>query len=104
MRRTDLEFDTPIESIVLDVIINNRKWAVLGTYRPPSVKNNVFTDMFTKGLDKIFTQYDNVFIAGELKYDMLDKSKGATLSDMCDIFDLSSLRMIRTGDVSLYGN
>ena len=28
---------------------------------------------------------------GDLNYDMLDKSKGATLSDICDIFDLSSL-------------
>ena len=91
-RRTDLEFDTPIESFVLDVIINNRKWAVLGAYRTPSVKNIVFTDMFTKGLDKISTQYDNVLIAGELKYDMLDISKGASLSDICDIFYLSSLK------------
>ena len=85
------EFDTPIESIVLDVIINNRKWAVLGTYRPPSVKNSVFTDLFTKGLDRISTHYDNILIAGDLNYDMLDKSKGTTLSDICDIFDLSSL-------------
>ena len=90
-RRTDLEFDIPIESIVLDVIINNRKWAVLGTYRPPSVKNSVFTDIFTKGLDRISTHYDNILIAGNLNYDMLDKPKGATLSDICDIFDLSSL-------------
>ncbi|MCW4342515.1 MAG: hypothetical protein N0E48_03985 [Candidatus Thiodiazotropha endolucinida] len=90
-RRTDLEFETPIESIVLDVVLNNRKWAILGTYRPPSVNNNIFSDIFTRGLDRISTQFDNILIAGDLNYDLSDKTKGATLLDLCDIFDLSSL-------------
>ena len=38
-RRHYLEFDSPIETIVLDIQINNRnnrKWAIIGAYRPPS--------------------------------------------------------------------
>ena len=34
-RRTDLEFDRPIDTVVLGVQINNRKWAVIVAYRPP---------------------------------------------------------------------
>ena len=45
-RRSDLELQRPIESIVLDVIINDRKWAVVGAYRPPSVDNKLFADIF----------------------------------------------------------
>ena len=44
-----MEFDIPIESIVLDVTINNRKWTVLGTYRPPSVKKVFSLTYLPKG-------------------------------------------------------
>ena len=62
-RRPDLELQGPIETIVLDVIINGRKWAVIGVYRPPSVDNKLFTDIFTRGIDKISTQYNNILVA-----------------------------------------
>ena len=81
-------FDFPIETIVLDISINNRKWAVIGAYRPPSVDNRTFTDTVTKGLDKISIHFENILTFGDLNYDMLDKSKGETLTDICDIFDL----------------
>ena len=90
-RRPDLELQRPIETIVLDVLINDRKWAVIGAYRPPSVDNKLFTDIFTKGIDKISTQYDNIMVAGDLNYDCLDSSKSKTLSDICDIFDFTNL-------------
>lgn len=31
-RLTELEMNSPIESIVLDVIINNRRWTMIGAY------------------------------------------------------------------------
>ena len=37
-RRPELEFCSPIETIVLDVVINNRKWALVGAYRPQAFK------------------------------------------------------------------
>ena len=61
-RRHDHELDHPIEAIVLDTQINNRKWAIIGAYRPPSVNNNIFTDILTKGLDKNSIDYDNVLL------------------------------------------
>ena len=80
-----------MKTIVLDVYINNRKWAIVGAYRPPSVDNKTFSDLFTKGMDRISTIYDNILIVGDLNYDTLDKNKGATLLDLCDIFDFSNL-------------
>ena len=54
-RRPDLELELPIETIVLDVTVNNRKWAIVGAYRPPSMDKKLFTDLFTKGMDRITT-------------------------------------------------
>ena len=74
-RRHDLEFDNPIETIVLDIQINNRKWAIIGAYRPPSLKNHIFSDILTKGLDKLSIHFDNVMLLGDLNYDCLDRVK-----------------------------
>ena len=57
----------------------------------PSVDNKTFSDLFTRGMDRISTIYDNILIVGDLNYDILDKNKGATLLDLCDIFDFSNL-------------
>ena len=53
--------------------------------------NKLFNDLFTKGMDQITTKFDNILLAGDINYDTLDKSKDATLLDLCDIFDLSNL-------------
>ena len=90
-RRHELEFAMPLESIVLDVSINNRKWAIVGVYRPPSMDNKIFTDLFTRGMDLISTKFDNVLTLGDLNYDCLDRTRGGTLLDLCDILTLKIL-------------
>ena len=90
-RRPDLELESPVEIIVLDVCINNRKWVVVGAYRPRWVDKKLFSDIVTKGTDKIATQFDNIILLRDLNYDCLDKSKGSTLFDLCDIFDFRNL-------------
>ena len=42
-------------------------------------------------MDRINTIYDNILIVGDLNYDTLDKNKGTTLLDLCDIFGFSNL-------------
>ena len=71
--------------------INKRKWAIVGAYSPPSMDNKLFTDIFTRDMDQISTKFENILIAGDINYDILDKTKGATLLDLCDIFDFSSI-------------
>ena len=53
--------------------------------------NKLFSDIVTKGTDKIATQFDNIILLRDLNYDCLDKSKGSTLFDLCDIFDFRNL-------------
>ena len=47
-------------------------------------------------MDHISTKFDNILLTGDLKYDTLGKTKGATLLDLCDIFDLSNLIKVAT--------
>ena len=67
--------ENPVKKIVLDICINNRKWAVVWAYRPPWVVNKLFSDIVTKGTDKIATQFDNILILGDLNYDCKEKIK-----------------------------
>ena len=78
-RRPDLEFDNPIESIVLDVVFNDRRWAVIGMYNPPSVKDDIFNSLCVKSLDKITSMFDNTILLGDLNFDLSDPQKGKPL-------------------------
>ncbi|KAK3097542.1 hypothetical protein FSP39_010594 [Pinctada imbricata] len=90
-RRQDLEFSAPFESLVLDLVINDRKWAIIGVYRPPSVSDDIFNTLFVKHLDKITTMFDHFMIVGDLNYNLLDQQKGKPLLDLCDVFDLTNV-------------
>ncbi|KAK3091810.1 hypothetical protein FSP39_022788 [Pinctada imbricata] len=89
-RRKDLEFQS-IESIGVEVTVNKDKLFILGSYRPPSMKDEVFLQDSTSTLDKISSKYDNFIIMGDLNYDLNDESKCQPLQDLCDIFDLSNI-------------
>jgi hypothetical protein len=56
-----------------------------------SVKDDVFSDLCMKGLDKISTIFDNIMVLGDLNYDMLHLNKGKVLVELCDIFDLTNV-------------
>ena len=90
-RRPDLEFENPIESIVLDIVFNDRRWAVIGMYNPPSVKNETFNTLCVKSFDRITSMFDNSILIGDLNFDLNDPQKGKTLIDICDIFDLTNM-------------
>ena len=53
--------------------------------------NKIFTDLFTRGMDLISTKFDNVLTLGDLNYDCLDRTRGSTLLDLCDIFDFKNI-------------
>lgn len=89
-RKKNLEFDF-IESIGIELILNNKKWFLCGAYKPPSMSDSTFTNDFTKNLDKITCNYDNFMILGDLNFDMLNDEKCVVLKNMCDIFDLTNL-------------
>jgi hypothetical protein len=88
--RPDLDLGM-VESIVLEVTLSNRKWAILGAYKPPSMCDKVFEDDITNGVDRILIHYDNIMIIGDLNFDLLHPNKGSTLKNICDIFDVTNL-------------
>jgi hypothetical protein len=56
-----------IESIMIEILINKRKWLISGLYRPQSINDNNFNKDFIDTFDKISTLYDNVLILGDIK-------------------------------------
>ena len=89
-RRADLENKT-LENMIFEVILNKSKWCIICIYRPPNMKDSVFSKEFSKTLDHCITLYDNYMLIGDMNYDLLNERKGKTLLDLIDIFDLKNL-------------
>ena len=82
--RSDLEFKQT-EGINVEVKLNGCKWLFIGAYKPPSMTDELFVTDTTLGLDKISEKYDNYLVLGDLNFDMLEKSKGSRLNNVCDV-------------------
>ena len=64
---------------------------LMGAFKPPSLKNNIFSMDFQTTMDKIYMSYQNVILLGDLNFDLLDTSKGKPLEDMNELFGLKNL-------------
>jgi hypothetical protein len=71
-----------IESLSLEVTSDKQKWLFLGVYKPPSIRDNIFTDDFNKRTDKIVKIYDNFIIMGDINFNMLDDVNYVALRDL----------------------
>ena len=63
----------------------------MASYKPPKVKDYVFTEEITHTLDRATLNYDNLIVAGDLNFDIADPSKSKPLMEICDLFDLKHL-------------
>jgi hypothetical protein len=52
------------------------------------MKHDVFKTDISNTCENLLSRYDNLFILGDLNYDMLDKDKSSNLVDICDIYDI----------------
>ena len=89
-QRADLE-TSETESICIELNLGKAKWLIMGAYKPPSMKPDTFTFDLQKSLDKMYINFENVILLGDLNFDLTDKTKGRTLRDMCEIFNLRNL-------------
>ena len=80
-----------IESISVEVNLQNSKILICGAYKPPSMTDNIFENDCSLTLDKISSKYDNYILLGDLNFDMLCEQKCSSLMNICDIFDLENL-------------
>ena len=53
------------------------------------MKESVYSNDFTKNIDKISCNCDDFMKLGDLNYDMLNIEKSTPLSDLPDTFDLT---------------
>ena len=67
------------------------KWLICGSYKPPSLNNNIFQENCDLTLDKAFNKYDNIMIIGDLNFNMLEKTNSQCLYNVCDIFGLDNI-------------
>ena len=75
-----------IESISVEVNLQNSKILICGAYKPPSITDDMFENDCSLTLDKISSKYDNYILLGDLNFDMLCEQKCSSLMNMCDIF------------------
>ena len=82
---------TNIESIVLELHVNKTKYLIVTTYKPPNVHNNTFTLEMTDFMDIATRDLSNIWVIGDLNFDLRDRVKGEPLRDMCDVYGLKQL-------------
>ena len=84
-----------VESLLLDLRIGQRQFALVSVYKPPSVDNNTFTSELSKTLDQATLISQNLVCIGDLNCDLLhpldNNKQGKCLLDICDVYDLDSL-------------
>ena len=78
-------------SLALEVTSDKQKWLLLGVYKPPSMRDNIYSDDFNKTTDKIVKIYDHFIIMADMNFNMLDDINNVALRDSCDIFCLQNL-------------
>jgi hypothetical protein len=61
------EFES-VESISVEIIMNKKKWLLIGAYIPPTVPENIFTSDFIKCLDQVTCNYDNLNVIINFNY------------------------------------
>ena len=79
------------ESVTLELQLNKTKCLIVVAYKPPNVTSHAFTLDMTNLLDRATRDYSDIWIIGDLNFDLLDRTKSETLRDVCDIYGLDQL-------------
>ena len=72
----------------MELNLNNSKYLIVATYKPPNITNDIFKHEMSIMIDKSTANYSNI---GELNFDMSHQTKGETLRDICDLYGLEQL-------------
>ena len=79
-----------IESLSVEIVLNNTKWLITGIYRPPSTNDSECFEDLCNVTDKITIKYDNFAIIGDINYNVMKPDKCVHLMQFCDIFDVTN--------------
>ena len=88
------DFETKsTETICIELLISEKKWCIIFTYRPPKYDKKVFFQELSKTIRQAINKYDNILVAGDLNIDV-SGSKGLNdihFSELTDTFNLANL-------------
>ena len=79
------------ESVTLELQLNKTKCLIVVAYKPPNVTSHACTLDMTNLLDRATRHYSDIWVIGDLNFDLLDRTKSETLRDVCDIYGLDQL-------------
>jgi hypothetical protein len=79
-----------VETIVMEVLINKQKWAIVFSYKTPSMSDVIFTSELQNILDRLLMDYTNVVVAGDLNFNMSEGKPKSPLHDLCDLYSLEN--------------
>ena len=87
-----------IETIVVELNIDSKKWCVISIYRNEDIDTQIFLNQLSISLDQILNSYENIIILGDINVNSLDKNstKFKHLKAFCDSFDLTNLIKVPT--------
>ena len=75
------------EYISIELTAKNKKWLIIGIYKPPTTNNKIFINSLTNTLSKTAETYEHTILIGDFNMTI----ENPLLNHFLDIFDLSSL-------------
>ena len=75
------------EYISIELTAKNKKWLIIGIYKPPTTNNKIFINSLTNTLSKTSENYEHTILIGDFNMTI----ENPLLNHFLDIFDLSSL-------------
>ena len=74
VRRRSKYENSQCESIVLERSFGESKWVYVAAYNTPSLPNTTFKTSFTRMLEDLIADYDNIFVMGDLNFALFAKN------------------------------
>ena len=79
--------DSNFEIIFLEITLRNRKWLLIGLYKPPGQKEKGFLENLNSILNKSISKYENIILISDFNSSVKNKN----LADFKTLFNLESL-------------
>ena len=79
--------DSNFEVISLEITLRNRKWLLIGLYKPPGQKEKGSLENLNSILNKYISKYENIILIGYFNSSVENKH----LADFTTLFNLETL-------------
>ena len=81
------DFPEGIEGIFVEINLRKSKWLLLGTYHPPSQKDNFYFKNVARALDIYTPKYDKILLTGDFNAE----EEEAEIKNFMELYDLKNL-------------